>query len=37
MKGMRGPYFSFSLEFPGRPSRWITTMALTVLRRAGRL
>lgn len=37
LRGMRTPYFSFGLEFPGRPSRWITTTALTVLRRAGRL
>jgi len=32
----RGPFYSFGLEVPGRPSRWITTTALTVLRRAGR-
>ena len=33
----RSPYFSFGLELPGQPSRWITTTALRVLRRAGRL
>jgi len=32
----RGPFYSLGLEVPGRPSRWITTTALTVLRRAGR-
>jgi hypothetical protein len=30
------PFYPFALEFPGRPSRWITLTALTVLRRAGR-
>jgi hypothetical protein len=33
----RGPMYAFALEMPMRPSRWITTTALTVLRRAGRL
>ncbi len=33
---VRGPFYPFGLEVPGRPSRWITTTALTVLRRAGR-
>jgi hypothetical protein len=33
----RAPIFPFGLEFPGRPSRWITTTALVVLRRAGRM
>lgn len=33
---IRGPFFPFSLELPGRPSRWITLSALAVLRRAGR-
>ncbi len=32
----RGPFYPLGLEVPGRPSRWITTTALTVLRRAGR-
>ena len=32
----RGPFYPFGLEVPGRPSRWITTTALTVLKRAGR-
>jgi len=32
----RGPIHPFGLEVPGRPSRWITTTALTVLKRAGR-
>ena len=32
----RGPFYAFGLEVPGRPSRWITTTALTVLRRSGR-
>lgn len=32
-----GPFYSFGLEVPGHPSRWITTVALAVLRRAGRL
>jgi hypothetical protein len=30
------PFYPFALESPGRPSRWITLTALTVLRRAGR-
>jgi hypothetical protein len=34
---LRPPIYPFVLEFPGRPSRWITTTALAVLRRAGRL
>ena len=33
---VRGPFYAFGLEVPGRPSRWITTTALTVLKRAGR-
>ncbi len=33
---MRGPFYPFGLEVPGRPSRWITTTALLVLERAGR-
>jgi len=33
---IRGPFYPFGLEVPGRPSRWITTTALTVLKRAGR-
>ena len=32
----RGPFYPFGLEVPGRPSRWITTTALSVLKRAGR-
>lgn len=32
---IRGPFYPLGLEVPGRPSRWITTTALTVLRRAG--
>lgn len=32
----RGPVYPLELEAPGRPSRWITTTALTVLKRAGR-
>ena len=32
----RGPFYPFGLEVPGHPSRWITTTALVVLRRAGR-
>jgi hypothetical protein len=35
--GMQTPFYSFALEFPGEPSRWITTTALAVLRRAGRI
>ena len=30
------PFFPFALELAGQPSRWITTTALVVLRRAGR-
>ncbi len=37
MAGMGTPYFSVGVEFPGRPSRWITITALQVLQRAGRL
>jgi hypothetical protein len=33
---VRGPIYSFGLEVPGRPSRWITTTALIALKRAGR-
>lgn len=33
---VRRSFYSFGLEVPGRPSRWITTAALTVLKRAGR-
>jgi hypothetical protein len=33
---VRGPFYPFGLEVPGRPSRWITTTALLVLKRAGR-
>ncbi|MGI0149342.1 MAG: hypothetical protein ACREDF_07410, partial [Thermoplasmata archaeon] len=33
---IRGPFYPFGLEVPGRPSRWITTTALIVLQRAGR-
>lgn len=33
---VRGPFYPFGLEVPGRPSRWITTTALAVLKRAGR-
>ncbi|TLZ83151.1 MAG: hypothetical protein E6K03_05830 [Methanobacteriota archaeon] len=32
----RGPFYPLGLEVPGRPSRWITTTALSVLKRAGR-
>lgn len=32
----RGPFHPFGLEVPGRPSRWITTTSLAVLKRAGR-
>ena len=31
----RGPFYPFGLEVPGRPSRWITTTALAVLKRPG--
>ncbi|MGA8542348.1 MAG: prenyltransferase/squalene oxidase repeat-containing protein [Thermoplasmata archaeon] len=30
------PLYPFVLEYPGRPSRWLTITALAVLRRAGR-
>ena len=30
------PFYPFGLEVPGQPSRWITTTALAVLKRAGR-
>jgi hypothetical protein len=33
----RTPIYPFVLEYPGRPSRWITVSALTVLDRSGRL
>ena len=33
---IRGPFYPFGLEAPGHPSRWITTTALAVLKRAGR-
>ncbi len=32
----RGPMYPLALEFPGRPSRWITATALSVMTRAGR-
>ena len=32
----RGPFYPLGVEVPERPSRWITTTALTVLKRAGR-
>lgn len=32
----RGPFYPLGLEVPGRPSRWITTTALHVLKRASR-
>jgi hypothetical protein len=34
---IRRSYYSFGLEVPGRPSRWVTATALLVLHRAGRL
>ncbi len=34
---IRRSFYSFGLEVPGRPSRWLTATALMVLRRAGRL
>ncbi len=37
LAGLGTPCFSLGLEFPGRPSRWITVTALKVLRRAGRI
>jgi len=33
---VRGPFYPLGLEVAGRPSRWITTTALAVLKRAGR-
>ncbi len=33
---IRRSYYPFGLEIPGTPSRWITTTALLVLKRAGR-
>lgn len=33
---VRRSWYSFGLEVPGLPSRWITTTALAVLKRAGR-
>jgi hypothetical protein len=33
----RNPVYPLVLEFPGRPSRWVTLTAIEVLRRAGRL
>lgn len=33
---IRTPVYPFGLELPGRPSRWLTTTAMLVLRRAGR-
>ena len=33
---IEGPFYSFGLESPSRPSRWITATALQVLSRAGR-
>jgi hypothetical protein len=32
---IEAPFYPFALEYAGRPSRWITLTALTVLRRAG--
>jgi hypothetical protein len=37
IEGMSSPFFSLGLEFPRRPSRWITVTALKVLHRAGRI
>jgi hypothetical protein len=37
IEGMNTPFFSMGLEFPRRPSRWITVTALKVLHRAGRI
>jgi prenyltransferase/squalene oxidase-like repeat protein len=37
LRAVGAPHFSFSLEIPGHASRWITTTALLVLRRSGRL
>ena len=36
LQGVRSPYFPLAFEYVGRPSRWVTLRALTVLRRAGR-
>jgi len=33
---IRRSFYSFGVEVPGRPSRWITATALEVLKRAGR-
>src|SRR5438552_13575680 len=33
---IRGPFYPFGLEVPGRPGRWITATALIALQRAGR-
>jgi hypothetical protein len=32
-----GPFYPLGLEVPGRPSRWITTTALEVLRACDRI
>ncbi len=37
LEAMGTPFYSLGLEFPGRPSRWITVTALKVLRRARRV
>lgn len=37
LPGVGAPFFSLGVEFPGRPSRWITLTALQVLHRAGRV
>ncbi len=37
LEGLGTPFFPLGVEFPGRPSRWITVTALKVLYRAGRL
>jgi hypothetical protein len=34
---IEAPYYPFALEYPNRPSRWVTLTALGVLQRAGRL
>jgi hypothetical protein len=34
---IRGPFYPFGLEVPGRPSRWVTTIALEVLRACDRI
>jgi hypothetical protein len=33
---IEAPFYPFALEWPGRPSRWLTVTALAVLRHAGR-